>query len=69
MSTFLSILVSTSLAGILFCLLKLHRINKIKKVNVAEPIANKKWRRSLIGVICLCSLIFIIGVTLFFILI
>lgn len=40
MLTALSILVSSSLAGFLFCLL--NKINRIKKINSAEPIKNKK---------------------------
>lgn len=68
MLTVLSILASTSLAGFLFCLLKLYKINKIKKTNLAEPIANKKWRRVLLCVITICSLVFIAAVATFFIL-
>lgn len=66
MFTVLSILASSSLAGFLFCLLKLLKFNKIKKTNIAEPIANKKWRRFLIYVITICSMFFILAVSLFF---
>lgn len=66
MLTVLSILASTSLAGFLFCLLRLYKINKIKKTNIAEPITNKKWRRVLLCVIAFCSVGFVVAVSLFF---
>lgn len=68
MLTVLSILASTALAGFLFCLLKLYKINKIKKTNIAEPVANKKWRRFLICAIIICSVVFILVIVLFFVL-
>lgn len=62
----LSILVSVSLAGFLFCLIKLIKINKMKKTNIAEPIANKKWRKVLVYAIIICGSFFILAISLFF---
>ncbi|MGL5268519.1 MAG: hypothetical protein ACRC8P_01990 [Spiroplasma sp.] len=62
----LSILVSVSLTGILFCLLQLLKINKIKKNNLAEPIKNKKWRKGLNYTLIICSIFLILAVSLFF---
>ncbi|MGL5268230.1 MAG: hypothetical protein ACRC8P_00445 [Spiroplasma sp.] len=66
MTTALSILVSSSLAGFLFCLLKLIKINRIKKINSAEPVKNKKWRRFLFYIMGICVIFIILGITLFF---
>ncbi|MCL6428770.1 hypothetical protein LT335_00318 [Spiroplasma sp. JKS002669] len=65
MVTMLSILATISFAGFLFCLLKLRKLKKIKKTNLAEPIANKKWRRILIYAIFICLSIFILVASLF----
>ncbi|MGL5268587.1 MAG: hypothetical protein ACRC8P_02330 [Spiroplasma sp.] len=62
----LSILVTISLAGFLFCLLKLLKLNKIKKINIAEPVKNKKWRKILLFAIIICISFFILGTSLFF---
>lgn len=62
----LSILVSVSLAGFLFCLLKLIKINKQKEINGAETIKNKQWRRGLLYAIVLCLVFFVLAVSLFF---
>lgn len=62
----LSILVSGSLASFLFCLLKLVKINQIKKSNGAEPIKNKKWRKTLIYIMVSCVIFVILGISLFF---
>ncbi|MBE4704427.1 hypothetical protein [Spiroplasma platyhelix] len=66
MLTALSILVSSSLAGILFCLLRLLKINKLKKINAVETIRNKKWRKFLIYAIIIFSFFFVLAVSLFF---
>lgn len=62
MLAILSILVSATLAGFLFCLLKLIKINRIKKTNIAEPIANKKWRKILIYAIISCGIFFVLAI-------
>ena len=62
----LSILVSSSLASFLFCLLKLIKIKGIKKTNGAEPVKNKKWRKALIYIMVICVIFIILGISLFF---
>lgn len=62
----LSVIASISLGGILFCSIKLIKINRIKSINVAEPRANKKWRRVLIWGIILCTCFFMLAVSFFF---
>lgn len=66
MTTTLSILVSSSLAGFLFCWWNLIKINRIKKINGAEPIKNKKWRKIIIYLMVICVIFIMLGITLFF---
>lgn len=62
----LSIMTSVSLGGFLFCLIKLIKINRIKKNNVVETIVNKKWRKVLIWGIIICICFFILSISFFF---
>lgn len=66
MITAVSILVSSSLAGFFFCLWKLIKINRIKTINGALPVKNKKWRKVLIYIMLTCVIFIILGIILFF---
>jgi len=66
MITAASILVSVSLAGILFCWWKLIKISCIKKVKGVLPIKEKKWRKMLIYIILACVIFIILGIIVFF---
>lgn len=66
MVVILSILIIICLSGFLFCCLKLLKLNKIKKINIVEPIKNKKIHRILVFALVLFISFFILGISLFF---
>lgn len=62
----LSILISVSLSGILFCLIRLLKFKKDKEINFVETIKVKKGRKILIYVLITCSIFFVLAISLIF---